>query len=130
MYSSSKDKYFLNIKYFSDGKLIPKNCSLGINALFMGRHPDIFADPEEFKPERFLVENLAQNPFSYVPFSAGPRNCIGQKFAMLEMKSILSKVLRNYEMKLGKDFEPSLVAEIILRPSNGIVVHLTKRNYD
>lgn len=112
-----------------DGKLIPKNSSLGINALFMGRDPTIFTDPESFKPGRFLAENLSQKPFAYVPFSAGPRNCIGQKFAMLEMKSVISKVLRNFEMKLGTNFEPTLAAEMILRPSNGIVVKLTKRNY-
>lgn len=74
------------------------------------RDPAIWEDPDNFRPERFLVESNVQNGFAYVPFSAGPRNCIGQKFDMLEMKSIISKTLRDFELRLGKNYEPTLVA--------------------
>lgn len=96
----------------------------------MGRDPTIFEDPDNFKPERFLLESNAQNAFAYVPFSAGPRNCIGQKFAMLEMKSIISKMVRRFELVLGENYEPTLVAEMILRPSNGIILKVTPREYE
>lgn len=46
---------------------------------------------------------------------------------MLEMKSTISKLLMRYEMKLAKNFEPTLVAEMILRPSNGVMIELTRR---
>lgn len=58
----------------------------------------------------------------------GPRNCIGQKFATLEMKSMVSKVLRYFEITVDPGYkEPVLVAEIILKPENGIVLNLKPR---
>lgn len=58
---------------FQDGKLIPKDSSLIITPYFMGRDPEIFANPLEFIPERFDVETTADkvSPFAYIPFSAG-----------------------------------------------------------
>ena len=65
--------------------------------------PENFKDPMVFKPERFLQKanslgDTARHPFAFIPFSAGARNCIGQKFAMMEMKIILSLLLFNFEM--------------------------------
>lgn len=97
----------------------------------MGRNADLFPDPEAFWPERFNVETTTDktNPFSYIPFSAGPRNCIGQKFAMLELKSVLAKVLRHFEISLDLDSlaEPALTAELILVPGSKINFHLAPR---
>ena len=43
--------------------------------------PDVWSEPETFNPDRFLIENITErNPFAYVPFSGGPRNCIGKLF--------------------------------------------------
>lgn len=109
--------------------LIPKNSSIGVNALCMGRDEKIFNKPEMFIPERFLAENVNANPFAYVPFSAGPRNCIGQKFAMLEMKSALSKALQSFVLEEAASFEPTIVAEIVLRSSNGMRIKMNKRTH-
>lgn len=90
----------------------------------MNHNPELFRNAEEFIPERYLESQTAQtqNPYTYIPFSAGPRNCIGQKFAVLEIKSIVSKLLRHYTLKLAKDSEkePVLSAELILRPDSVI----------
>ncbi|TMW51300.1 hypothetical protein DOY81_003619, partial [Sarcophaga bullata] len=84
---------------------IPANTKVSMLVYAAGRDPDYFENPNDFNPERFYSESPDKiNPFAYVPFSAGPRNCIGQKFAMLEMKSTISKVLRYYELlPLGEE---------------------------
>lgn len=87
----------------------------------------IWNDPEAFIPERFHIENLNTNPFVFVPFSAGSRNCIGQRFALLEMKSVISKLLRHFELSVPSNYEPVLVAELVLRPENGLKLNLRKR---
>jgi cytochrome P450 len=64
----------------TDGKIIPANTNFVVATFFMGRDPTVFANAEEFIPERFDATTSAdkQNPYSYIPFSAGPRNCIGK----------------------------------------------------
>lgn len=97
----------------------------------MGRDATLFPEPEQFRPERFDVEqtNEKYNAFTYIPFSAGPRNCIGQKFALLELKSVLSKVLRFHELELAEDSvaEPDMIAELILVPASKINFYLKPR---
>ncbi|XP_017108459.2 probable cytochrome P450 4d20 [Drosophila bipectinata] len=106
---------------------IPADTSIYLVLYFAHRDPDHFPDPLSFKPERFLEgQEEAHETFAYVPFSAGPKNCIGQKFAVLEMKAMISKVLRSYELlPLGEDLKPMM--NFILRSSSGINVGLRPR---
>lgn len=97
----------------------------------MSRDPEIWKDPLKFIPERFDVETTAEkmNPYAYIPFSAGSRNCIGQKFAMLEIKSTVSKVLRHYQLSIDDGFEPQESLEIVIKSQNGVMIKLNKRVY-
>lgn len=113
-----------------EGRTFPAGASVIIMPFFMGRDPDYFEAPQEFRPERFAVETSAErtNPYRYIPFSAGPRNCIGQKFAVAEIKNVTSKVLRHYELLAPeRPQEESFIAEMILRPTYGISLRLKKR---
>ncbi|XP_069360403.1 cytochrome P450 4C1-like isoform X2 [Maniola hyperantus] len=91
------------------------------------RRSDQFIEPLEFRPERFLKEPT-WHPFAYLPFSAGKRNCIGQKFAMMEMKLAISAVLSKYRLlPVTKPQDIVFTVDIVLRTRDPIFVKFEKR---
>jgi cytochrome P450 len=61
---------------------------------------DIYPDPDEFRPERFLERRYS--PYEYLPFGGGVRRCIGMAFAQFEMKLVISGILSNFELALAE----------------------------
>jgi cytochrome P450 len=89
------------------------------------RLPELWADPEAFRPERFEAGHKEQkNMFAYLPFSAGPRTCIGNNFATIEAQIIMGTLLSRFRARLA---DPSPVAprpRVTLRTSRPIVLRL------
>ncbi|XP_063628582.1 cytochrome P450 6B5-like [Cydia splendana] len=83
------------------GLLLKKDMRVHIPVLYLQMHPDYFPEPEKFQPERFLGANKDNiKPYTYCPFGDGPRICIGQRFAKMQMMAGLVTLLRHYTVEL------------------------------
>ncbi|XP_039723626.1 cytochrome P450 4F3 isoform X2 [Pteropus medius] len=103
-----------------DGRVIPKGVACVINIFGTHHNPSVWPDPEVYDPFRFDPENIKKrSPLAFIPFSAGPRNCIGQTFAMNEMKVVLALTLLRFRI-LPDDAEPRRKPELILRAEGGL----------
>ncbi|XP_076453663.1 cytochrome P450 4V2-like [Babylonia areolata] len=131
-------RLYPSVPYFGrttteEAKIGPYTLPEGVTAVIftscIHRDPRSFPDPDRFDPDRFLPENSSRrHPYAYIPFSAGLRNCIGQKFALLEEKSVLSAIFRHFRVKACQKRDELLpVGELILRPHKGILIELTAR---
>ncbi|XP_060067286.1 cytochrome P450 4F4-like [Ylistrum balloti] len=111
-----------------DGVTLPASVDVMIQIECINHHPDNWPDHEEFRLDRFEDHASGdKDPFSYVPFSAGPRNCIGQNFALNEMKVILSKVVNRFRIVLDENHNVVPIAEVVMKAKDGIKVKLIHR---
>ncbi|XP_072803570.1 cytochrome P450 4F2-like isoform X1 [Vicugna pacos] len=103
-----------------DGRVIPKGNICVISIFGIHHNPSVWPDPEVYNPFRFDPETpLKRSPLAFIPFSAGPRNCIGQTFAMTEMKVVLALTLLRFRVLPDKE-EPRRLPELILRAEGGL----------
>ncbi len=101
-----------------------------IIAFIYGVHhnPKYWANPEEFNPDRFSIENKKKHvPYSYMPFGGGPRLCIGNNFALMEMQFVLAEMIRKYKVEVIPEQKIELNPLITLRPRYGLKVRISKR---
>ncbi|XP_034029939.1 cytochrome P450 4B1-like [Thalassophryne amazonica] len=114
---------------FFDGRTVPEGCIIGTNVFGIHRNASVWENPDVFDPLRFLPERInSRSPHAFIPFSAGPRNCIGQTFAMNEMKVATALTLKRYELIGDPTRKPKIVARLVLRSLNG--VHIKIRSLD
>ncbi|XP_069674642.1 cytochrome P450 4C1-like [Periplaneta americana] len=104
-----------------NGEIIPEGSLVVISAYVIHRDKDYFPNPDKFDPDRFTPENsVGRHLYSYIPFGFGRRMCVGYKFAMMEMKTILSTVIRRYHfiaVEGGMDrINESLQLGIVMKP--------------
>jgi len=103
------------------GYRIAAGTSVDISPWLTHRHPDFWEEPEAFRPERFTPEQVAQRPrFAYFPFSGGPRQCIGNNFALMEAQLILATMAQRVRLSAGTGSLPVPDPLITLRPKGGL----------
>uniref|UniRef100_A0A452GTL1 Cytochrome P450 family 4 subfamily F member 22 n=1 Tax=Gopherus agassizii TaxID=38772 RepID=A0A452GTL1_9SAUR len=108
-----------------DGRVLPKGNICLISIYGTHHNPAVWPEPQVYNPHRFDPENSKnQPPLAFMPFSAGPRNCIGQNFAMAEMKVVLALTLLRFAVRLDESRPVRRKPELILRSENGLWLHL------
>ncbi|XP_017749209.1 PREDICTED: phylloquinone omega-hydroxylase CYP4F2 [Rhinopithecus bieti] len=111
-----------------DGRVIPKGITCLLSVFGIHHNPTVWPDPEVYDPFRFDPENIKErSPLAFIPFSAGPRNCIGQTFAMAEMKVVLALTLLRFRVLLDHT-EPRRKPELVLRAEGGLWLRVEPLN--
>ena len=111
------------------GYRVPANTLIWLSPHVTHRHPEFWDDPEAFDPERFTPERVAARPhFAYFPFGGGPRQCIGNNFAMMEAQLVLATIAQRYQLRLvpGHLVEPQVL--LTMRPRDGLPMTLHPRS--
>ncbi|XP_070167211.1 cytochrome P450 4C1-like [Polyergus mexicanus] len=102
--------------------VVPAGTILYLDIFGVHRDPNFWSNPEVFDPDRFLPERIRnRHPYSYLPFSAGLRNCIGQQFGLLELKAMIAPLVHNFYLEpidYLKDIR--LRFDMIIRPSHPV----------
>ncbi|XP_038070122.1 cytochrome P450 4F22-like isoform X1 [Patiria miniata] len=121
----------LTAPYTIDGVTLPVGTMLGISIHQLHHNPSVWGeDHMEFKPSRFLPENLAKmDPFAFLSFSAGSRNCIGQQFALNKIKVFVARILRRFRLSLVPG-DPAPVANmtVVSKPVIPLYIRLQQIN--
>jgi cytochrome P450 len=106
---------------------IPRGSTVIVFIYGAHHSPRYWENPESFDPERFAKANeKLHKPFTYLPFGAGPRGCIGGNYAMLQMLMVLSVLLRKYDLQLAPGQTIEARPMVILRPKHGIRMTFTE----
>ncbi|XP_068593513.1 cytochrome P450 3A40-like [Cebidichthys violaceus] len=114
-----------------NGLVIPKDMVVMVPTWPLHRDAGLWPEPEEFKPERFSKENKESiDPYTYMPFGAGPRNCIGMRFALVMMKLALVEILQSFTFSVCKETEIPIEMDIqgLLMPKRPITLKLVSRS--
>ncbi|NWW14971.1 CP3AL protein, partial [Falcunculus frontatus] len=113
-----------------NGVTIPKGVVVTIPPYVLHHDPEYWPNPDEFRPERFSKENKESiDPYTYLPFGAGPRNCIGMRFALLTLKVAIASLLQHFTFQTCKETQiPIKLSSVgLLTPEKPIVLKLVPR---
>jgi cytochrome P450 len=111
-----------------DSYRIRRGALIVIAPYVLHRHRALWERPDEFDPARFLPEVRATIPrYTYLPFGAGPRTCIGSSFALQEATLILAVLSHRFDLALAPQAEIWPIQKITLRPANGLPMRITPR---
>ncbi|XP_025162293.1 cytochrome P450 4C1 [Harpegnathos saltator] len=113
------------------GYILPEGADVFIGIIHMHRNEKYWPNALTFNPDRFLPENIKNiHPYCYIPFSNGPRNCIGSKYGMMSIKVLISTLLRTFILKVDRKMEISeieLKIELSLTSRKPLKLRIEKR---
>ncbi|XP_078574367.1 1,25-dihydroxyvitamin D(3) 24-hydroxylase, mitochondrial-like isoform X5 [Branchiostoma floridae x Branchiostoma japonicum] len=112
------------------GYMLPAKTCVVAQVYAMGRDPQLFPDPDEFKPERWLRTGEAHdeiNPYSSLPFGFGPRSCLGRRVAEVELQLLLAKMSQQFVLSQVEPEEISSVAQPLLMPETPLHLRFVDR---
>lgn len=110
-----------------DGRFVAKGEGVFVSFMALHRHPDLWPDALTFDPQRFVdIPALKRERFTYVPFGAGPRSCIGSHFAVLEAQIALATLLDRVQVR-SRIREVGFSADITLSPATPMPAAITAR---
>ncbi|XP_060068942.1 cytochrome P450 4A25-like [Ylistrum balloti] len=111
-----------------DNQTFPAGTFMSIGIYSVHHNPKVWENAYQFIPQRFSKENAAKmDSFAFIPFSAGPRNCIGQNFAMNEEKVVIARILQKYTLEVDPKVEVKLKAAAVMRSLNGVYLFNKRR---
>lgn len=103
---------------------VPTGTEVYIPLYFLQRHPDLWEEPDQFNPDRFLPENSKdRHRLATMPFSTGPRNCIGQLLARVEMQIHLVTIAKHLRLRYVETQPMGLDAGVNLRSNNDFMMY-------
>jgi cytochrome P450 len=112
------------------GYQVPKRTNCIIPVYYIHRDPLHWENPEQFIPERFNKQNsVGRHKFVYFPFGGGPRLCIGNSFAIMEMQIIVATIVQHVQLRKSKDFSIKKEPLITMRPAPHLRMNLMHKKY-
>jgi len=109
---------------------VKKGDYVGLGIQANDSNPKYWEDPEKFNAKRFMKGVMPANmePFAFLPFSVGMRNCIGQHFALIQAKLVLATFLRTFDFKLVPGYKMKFGFKLLYEPMDPVELILTRRN--
>lgn len=112
------------------GKVISKGDTVLMSQYAMHRNPKYYENPDQFQPERFDHDLLKTIPsYAYFPFGGGPRICIGNSFALMEVAIVLAVIGQRFRLQVYEPHSVKPEALVTLRVKGGLKVKVIKREY-
>lgn len=112
------------------GYTVPKGDTLFLSPAVSGRLESVYTNPDKFDPDRFAPgrEEDKKKPFSFVGFGGGRHGCMGETFAYLQIKTIWSVLLRNFDMEIVGELPKPDYSAMVVGPTQPCMIKYTRKN--